>query len=129
MQPRFAKLEHVLSVSDSRGRLAVIAISVAFAAWCALLCFLSLLVVSDRDPWTATAASLVPVFLVPVAISRWRWPNHAAVLGLAVLVVSDLLCSWPQLSLRVLFGCAIHFTGWGYLSLGFLLGNCFLQKE
>jgi hypothetical protein len=110
-------------------RIWVVFLAGVLSVWCALLCFLSLLVVSERDPSTAIAASLVPVALVPLAITAWWRPTLATWLSAVVLLISDFLCAWPHLHWRVVAGCAVHFTGWGYLGLLVLFVNWLLKQS
>lgn len=109
-------------------RILLVCLACVVSAWCALLCFLSLLVVSDRDPLTAIAASLVPIALVPLAIAAWWRPTSATWLSAGVLIIPDLLCAWPHVHWRVVAGCAIHFTGWGYLGVLLLIANWLLNQ-
>ena len=115
--------------SNLNSRFVTVAVAVVSAAWCALLCFLSLLIVSDRDPWTAVAASILPILLVPTAIVSWWLPKMAVAIGFLILVFSDVLCASPNLSWQSIAGCAVHFTGWGYVSLLCMAASCLFHSS
>ena len=105
-------------------------IALALMAWTSLMCFLSLLVVSARDPWPAIAAGVVPVVLVPLALTAWKLPRFALYGSATILVLSDVFCGWgARVNWSDVLGCAIQFTKWGHVSLLFLVLNLVLAHH